>query len=168
MVIPDFDVKASKSDRDEGVKGSNDCHQPAAWHVGLRLARKVAASNDWHDGWLNDDVKQFLSLKETKHSWQPAGLKAPNLRLTKPTANYLLAMKAVALSSRRSPPGHGGDEQDVDFLIRKMEVHSVEHIQRIVYKYFPDTPPSDLATAIIENIINTVKKERATHANETP
>ena len=77
-------------------------------------------------------------------------------------------MKAVALSSRRSLPGHGGDEQDVDFLIRKMGIDSVERVQEIVDKYFPDTPLSDVATAIVGNIIDTANKKRAAHADETP
>lgn len=126
--------------------------------AGLRLARKVAQAKDWHDGWLNDDVRMFLSPKETKHDWRPRGLEAPHLRLTKPTANYLLAMKAVALSGRRSLPGHAGDEQDLDFLIRKMKIGSLERVQEIVENYFPDTVLSDLALEIIRSIIKNARR----------
>jgi hypothetical protein len=85
--------------------------------VGKRLAIKVAQERGWHDDWLNDDVKQFVSAVETRTAWRPPGLNAPAIKITKPTAKYLLAMKVMAC--RKSLPGYAGDEADIAFLLKK-------------------------------------------------
>lgn len=119
--------------------------------VGRRLALKVAQERGWHDDWLNDDVKQFVSTVETRDAWTPPGLNAPAIKLTKPTAKYLLAMKVMAC--RRALPGYAGDEADIAFLLKKMAIQSTAEVERIVDQYFPDTVLPAATLAVLEKYI---------------
>lgn len=119
--------------------------------VGRRLAAKVAQERGWHDDWLNDDVKQFVSTVETRDAWTPPGLNAPAIKITKPTAKYLLAMKVMAC--RRSLPGYAGDEADIAFLLKKMAIKNAGEVEHIVDQYFPDTVLSAATLAVIEKLL---------------
>lgn len=119
--------------------------------VGRRLAAKVAQERGWHDDWLNDDVKQFVSTVETRHAWSPPGLNAPAIKITKPTAKYLLAMKVMAC--RRALPGYAGDEADIAFLLGKMAIKSTDEVERIVDKYFPDTVLPAATLVVLEKLL---------------
>ena len=119
--------------------------------VGRRLAAKVAAERGWHDDWINDDVKQFVSTVENRDTWTPKGLNAPAILITKPTAKYLLAMKVMAC--RRALPGYVGDEADIAFLIKKMAVKNVGEVERIVDQYFPDTVLPAATLTVIEQLL---------------
>ncbi len=119
--------------------------------VGRRLAAKVAQERGWHDDWLNDDVKQFVSTVETRDVWTPPGLNAPAIKITKPTAKYLLAMKVMAC--RRSLPGYAGDEADIAFLLKKMAIKNAVEVERIIDKYFPDTVLPAATLVVIEKLL---------------
>jgi hypothetical protein len=119
--------------------------------VGRRLAAKVALEMGWNDDWINDDVRFFVSPVETRHPWRPRGLNAPYLRISKPTAKYLLAMKVMAC--RKALPGYLGDEADIAFLLKKMEIKSAAEVESIVDKYFPDTVLPAATNAVIEKIL---------------
>ena len=119
--------------------------------VGRRLVAKVAQERGWHDDWLNDDVKQFVSMVETRDAWTPPGLNAPAIKITKPTAKYLLAMKVMAC--RKSLPGYAGDETDIAFLLKKMTLKNASEVERIVDQYFPDTVLPAATLAVIEKLL---------------
>jgi hypothetical protein len=119
--------------------------------IGRQLVMRVAEEKDWSEDWVNDDVKQFVSMTETRHSWAPAGLNAPALRISRPTAKYLLAMKVMAC--RKALPGHPGDEVDIAFLLRKMEIKSFSEIEQIVDRYFPDTVLPPATQAVVERLL---------------
>lgn len=119
--------------------------------VGRRLAAKVAQERGWHDDWINDDVKQFVSTVETRDAWTPPGLNAPAIKITRPTAKYLLAMKVMAC--RRSLPGYAGDEADIAFLLKKMAIKNASEVEHIVDKYFPDTVLPAATLAVIEKLL---------------
>jgi hypothetical protein len=116
--------------------------------VGRRLAAQVALEMGWHDDWLNDDVRFFVSPVETRQPWKPPGLNAPQLRISRPTAKYLLAMKVMAC--RKAIPGHPGDEADIAFLLKKIAIKSAAEVERIVDQYFPDTVLPASTIAVIE------------------
>jgi hypothetical protein len=116
--------------------------------VGRRLAAMVAIEMGWHDDWLNDDVRFFVSPVETRQPWKPLGLNAPYLRVSRPTAKYLLAMKVMAC--RKAIPGYPGDETDIAFLLKKMAIKSATEVERIVDQYFPDTVLPASTIAVIE------------------
>jgi hypothetical protein len=67
------------------------------------------------------------------------------------TANYLLAMKAIAC--RRPLPGYRGDQEDLVFLIRKLEIKSVDEIQQRLDRFFPDEVISEENRLVLESLI---------------
>jgi hypothetical protein len=139
LMLLAYDSRQSTKDVDAII------HPP---EIGRRLAANVAQEMGWHDGWLNDDVRFFVSSVETRHSWTPRGLNAPYLKISRPTAKYLLAMKVMAC--RKALPGHPGDEADIAFLLKKMEIKSAAEVESIVDKYFPDTVLPAATIAVIE------------------
>ena len=117
---------------------------------GLKLADEVARELDLPENWLNDHVRMFIAPKE---QLRPIPWEGPGIKLTAPTAGYLLAMKALAC---RDPlPGYEGDLHDLRFLIQKMGLRSIEEIQVIIDKYYPD----DVITPEHELLLNELIEE---------
>ena len=58
------------------------------------------------------------------------------LKITRPSANYLLAMKCLA--GRSGLPGFAGDLEDIRFLVRKMGLRTSaevkERLERLYHK----------------------------------
>ena len=115
------------------------------------LIRKVAKEFELPEDWINDEVKQFLGTRE---SIRELPLELPGIQITVPTAGYLLAMKALAC--RRAFPGYKGDEDDLRFLIRKMEIRTCKEIQGWIDKYYPDDVPSLSDRSFLEQLIREV------------
>ena len=65
--------------------------------VALRLVQDVAQQLGLHESWLNDDVKQFVSDAGTfapLRIEELEGAARRHLKITRPSASYLLAMKS--------------------------------------------------------------------------
>lgn len=98
------------------------------------LAAAVAETRGLPADWLNDGVKGYLSA-------QPA-LTAedlplfPNLRLTRPTAQYLLAMKCLASRTGRAE-GEADDVADIRFLIRRLGLKSAPEVLEVIGAFYP-------------------------------
>src|SRR5947207_8221944 len=61
-----------------------------------RMVREVAERLGLHEGWLNDDVKRFVSDSGTFAPLQIEELETAakgHLKITRPSASYLLALK---------------------------------------------------------------------------
>lgn len=110
--------------------------------------RQVAREQGLPGDWLNDDVKQFLA---PRGAFRELPLELSGLRVIVPTASYLLAMKALA--SRRALPGYPGDEEDLRFLIRKLQIRTVEEVQAHVDRFYPDDVLTDGARALLGRLI---------------
>ena len=118
--------------------------------VARNLASKVAEELGLPDDWLNDHVKQFLAEKEAKRRLTESEF-GEGLRVSVPTAGYLLAMK---LRACRPPlPGYAGDYGDIRFLVRKMDMESVEAAEAIHNKFFPHDTLSDTAKEVVRGAI---------------
>ncbi|NBB78804.1 MAG: hypothetical protein GVY36_05070 [Verrucomicrobia bacterium] len=104
--------------------------------AGDRLVARVARELDLPEDWLNSDVSQFISPKvEAKR--RLAEIEAlTGLVVHVPSAQYLLAMKALAC--RRPIGAYRGDVDDLSFLIKKMEIRSIEPIQKAIDRFYPD------------------------------
>jgi hypothetical protein len=114
------------------------------------LAARVARELVLPDDWLNDHVKQFLAEKEAKRELPQSDF-GEGLRISVPTAAYLLAMK---LRACRPPlPGYSGDYGDIRFLIGKMQIRSVEAAEAIHDRFFPHDVLSDTAKEVIKSAI---------------
>lgn len=122
--------------------------------IARRLALKVAKELGLPDEWLNDQVKQFLAEKEAKRRLDEVDF-GEGLRVSVPTAAYLLAMK---LRACRPPlPGYPGDHGDIRFLVRKIGVTSVKTAEAIHDKFFPHDVLSDAAREVVRSAIQASK-----------
>ncbi|HTO05338.1 MAG TPA: hypothetical protein VL069_16635 [Opitutus sp.] len=111
-----------------------------------KLALQVAKELGLPEDWLNDQVKQFLAEQESKRLLHEADF-GKGLRVSVPTAAYLLAMK---LRACRPPlPGYPGDYGDIHFLVRKMGISSVRAAETVHDKFFPHDVLSDAAKAVV-------------------
>ena len=126
--------------------------RPAA--VAQKLAKKVAVELDLPADWLNDNVKQFLAEKESKRELSGDEF-GEGLRISVPTAHYLLAMK---LRACRPPlPGYAGDYADIRFLVTKMNLKSVEAAEAIHDKFFPHDALLEAAKEVVASALKPSK-----------
>jgi len=122
--------------------------------VAKRLVARVARELDLPEDWVNDDVKQFLAEKEAKREWGGTEF-GDGLRVSVPTAQYLLALK---LRACRPPlPGYAGDYEDIRFLVRKMALRSVAAAEKIHDLFFPH---DELAAAAKEVVASALPTDR--------
>jgi hypothetical protein len=105
--------------------------------IGERLVRSITQEEDLPEEWLDGGVRQFLSPKgETYVSKLPELEKLANLKISFPTASYLIAMKIRAASRARF--GYEGDLTDLKFLARKTNLKSLDEAQAHLEKFFDD------------------------------
>jgi len=139
-----YDARAMTKDVDAVILPSRE---------GLALAAQVGRELGLPENWLNDDVKTFLA---PAGQTRPLPWDMPGLMLTAPTASYLLAMKALAC---RAPlPGYQGDLDDLRFLIRKLSIRSVDDIQKVIDKYYPDDVITPEHVVLLEAILEEVNR----------
>ena len=127
--------------------------------VARRLIARVAAERGLHDGWLNDDVKQFVSSREAKNELIIANVSPLGLHVTRPTAKYLLAMKVMAC--RKPLPGYEGDYKDIEVLLRVTKLKTVSQVQTIIDAFFPETIIPDSVQAVLGDIFDKITRERS-------
>ena len=121
--------------------------QPAA--VAKRLLAIVAAEQDLPDDWVNDHVRQFVAPREAKR--RLATDYGPGLKISVPTAAYLLALK---LRAGRPPlPGDRGDEADLEFLLRKIRPRSPAAVAASFEKFFPGDTLTDSARQLVARVL---------------
>ena len=124
-----YSSRESTKDIDAIVKPSD---------IALRLAKEVAKQLGLHEGWLNDDVKRFVSDLGTFAPLQIAELEGAakqHLKITRASASYLLAMKCLAC--RSALPGYSGDIVDIRFLVAKMDIRTLEQIDEHIARFYP-------------------------------
>jgi hypothetical protein len=113
------------------------------------LAGSIGEANQLPKDWLNDGVKGFLSVK---HNVIEGNLpQFPNLRLTMPTPEYLLAMKCMA-SRINVSENEGGDVRDIVFLIRHLKLKNAAEVMRIVAEYYPPNRIPIKAQYLVESL----------------
>jgi hypothetical protein len=123
--------------------------------IAKRLALQVAKELGLSEDWLNDHVKQFLAEKEAKRRLAESAF-GEGIRVSVPTAAYLLAMK---LRACRPPlPGYAGDYADIRFLIRKMDIASVEAAEAIHDKFFPHDVLAGAAKEVVRTAIESARE----------
>lgn len=87
---------------------------------------KIAEKYGLNEGWLNFAVKIFVVEHEKQILFDFS-----NLKVYAPTADYLLAMKVLALRAESF------DATDVEFLIKHQNLRSLEEVLKIVADYYP-------------------------------
>ena len=89
------------------------------------LVRKIAESEGLPGDWLNDAVKGFIAPDAPRDYY----LSLPNLDVYAVSPEYLLAMKLMAAREEL-------DLDDVIFLMRKLEISTVESASQTLLKFF--------------------------------
>jgi hypothetical protein len=98
------------------------------------LAREIAAEQQLPMDWLNDGVKGFVSARhETTTGNLP---QYPNLRVTMPVPEYLLAMKCMA-ARIGGTAGEPTDVADIIFLTRHLKLQTAKAVLDLVGDYYP-------------------------------
>lgn len=118
--------------------------------AGKRLAAAVAREQGLAEDWLNDQVRQFVAEKEEKRKLLGADF-GPGLKVSAPTAAYLLALKLRA--NRPRLPGYAGDEADIEFLLKKIRPKSVTAVEELFARFFPKDDLGDRARLLIGRVL---------------
>ncbi|MCK4620425.1 MAG: hypothetical protein KAT52_10805 [Desulfobacterales bacterium] len=89
-------------------------------------AKEIANEYELVNDWLNDGVKGFLVEHPRK-----VFLNLSHLVVMVAEPEYMLAMKS--LSARID----GTDSKDIEFLINKLQITTVDEVFKIIDKYYP-------------------------------
>lgn len=115
----------------------------------IAAAQQVAGEMGFELDWLNDGVKGFVSSEgEVTSDGMPV---FTNLRVMRPTTEYLLAMKCLA--SRVADYGTGGDKIDVATLIKHLGITDPAAVIDIVVSYYKESIIQPKVQYFIEEIV---------------
>lgn len=120
-----------------------------------RLAQAVAERLNLQPAWLNDDVRRYTSIDGTFAPLRIQELERTaneRLKITRPSASYLLAMKCLA--GRAPLPGFAGDLEDIKFLVRKMGIKTVEEVESHLVKFYPQETLSPKLAELLRGILH--------------
>ncbi len=121
--------------------------QPTA--LTRELVRRIGEERQLPSDWLNDGVKGFVSARhETTTGSLP---QFPNLRLTMPVPEYLLAMKCMA-ARVGGTSGEGSDISDIVFLIRHLRLEKASSVLALVGQYYPENRIPMRAQYLLEGL----------------
>ena len=105
----------------------------------ITSARQVAEEFGFEPDWLNDGVKGFIS---DEAEYTADGMPVfSNLRIMRPTTEYLLAMKCLA--SRAADAATDGDRADIMTLLKLTGITSASDVCDLVVRYYKESllPP---------------------------
>ena len=99
-----------------------------------RASDTIASERGWPKDWLNDAVKGFVSEHGEHRVYEEyIDDRQMGLRVFVPTAEYLLAMKCMAM---RINDEEGHDVADIQHLIADLGIKTVDAVFAIVEKYY--------------------------------
>jgi hypothetical protein len=137
---------------------SEDVDAVAATDQGLidQLAREIAVERGWAPDWLNDGVRTYLSPNVDGLGQHHVLFRTypdeqrPGLRVFVPTAEYLLAMKLIAM--RLDPAGGSSDLGDILRLIEVVSIVDKRELQSFAEMFYPEARVSGRVRLGIETI----------------
>jgi hypothetical protein len=129
--------------------------------VTARLAQAVADALGLDRSWLNEGVKQFVSDLGTFapleiHELESAAKQ--RLRITRPSASYLLAMKCLA--GRSALPGYEGDFADIRFLLQRLGIRSISEIEAHIDRFYPHDTLTPRTQEILAGVLAELERGR--------
>ncbi|HLY57575.1 MAG TPA: hypothetical protein VKS60_18570 [Stellaceae bacterium] len=136
-----------------------------------RAAHTIASRHGWPLDWLNDGVRTYLSphvegfAQHTLFRTYPKEA-TPGLRVFVPTAEYMLAMKLMAL---RLDPGSG--RKDLDDILNLMQVAGLERkgdILAFASRFYPEARTSAKLALSIDQLWTEYARRLERPANEAP
>jgi hypothetical protein len=136
-----------------------------------KAAEAIAARRGWPRDWLNDGVRTYLSPlvdgfeQHTLFRTYPRE-EAPGLRVFVPTAEYMLAMKLMAL--RLDPGGGKSDLEDILSLMQVAGMKEKGDILRFASHFYPEARTSGKLVLAIDHLWNEYSRRLERPALETP
>jgi hypothetical protein len=134
-------------------------------------AQTIAAHRSWPRDWLNDGVRTYLSPlvdgfeQHTLFRTYPRE-ETPGLRVFVPTAEYMLAMKVMAL---RLDPGAGkSDLEDIPSLMQVTGMKEKSDILRFASRFYPEARTSGKLVLAIDHLWNEYRRQPERPAHEAP
>jgi len=119
----------------------------------MTASRQVAEEFGFEPDWLNDGVKGFVSDEaEITSDGMPV---YSNLRIMRPTTEYLLAMKCLA--SRAAEFGTEGDRADIITLLKETGLTDSAEVCDLVASYYKESLLPPRVRFYIEELISEVK-----------
>ncbi|MSU49294.1 MAG: hypothetical protein EXS37_09455 [Opitutus sp.] len=115
----------------------------------MPLVEEVAKELNLDADWLNDDVKVWVAENEQGALIPFAEISevVPGVSIRRPSAKYLLAMKARA--ARLPLPGQRRDYDDLVYLLRHTRTTTVEAVDKLVERHFMQDCPPEKNRAIV-------------------
>lgn len=120
------------------------------------LIAKVADELGLPADWMNNGVQDFVGSRESLARFSE--LIVPGLLITRPSAEYLLAMKCMA--ARLPTPFRAGDVADLRFLIRKLAITSIAQVDAIVGDFYGGRSLEGGKRWLVEQLIQEVRREK--------
>jgi len=112
------------------------------------VSGEVCIFGGLEEAWLNDGVKGFLSDQGEVTS---AGMPVfENLRVQRPTTEYLLAMKCLA--SRVGDYSQEGDRGDVTRLLKELEMSKPSEVCKLVEGFYKESQVPAKVRFFIEEV----------------
>lgn len=112
-----YDARPSTKDVDAVFRPAQQMRQ---------AIKRVADAFELREDWLNDAVKGFVVQHPQRILWNLS-----NLKVFVPEPDYLLAMKTLAARVEAT------DRQDVQFLIKVLNLKTPQEVFGILEKYYP-------------------------------
>lgn len=134
-------------------------------------AQTIAARRGWPGDWLNDGVRTYLSphvegfAQHTLFRTYPDEA-TPGLRVFVPTAEYILAMKLMAL---RLDPGSG--RNDLEDILNLMQVAGMKNkadILRFATRFYPEARTSAKLMLAADHLWNEYNRRLERPEHESP
>jgi hypothetical protein len=120
------------------------------------LARVVQSELDLPQNWLNDAAKGFISPRQEVVEGDLPQFE--HLRITAPTAEYMLAMKCMA-SRLPGGPDEPGDLQDIELLLQRLNLGAVEAALSIVARFYPESRVPARARFVLEDALSRMHRD---------
>jgi len=115
----------------------------------ITSALQVAEEFGFEADWLNDGVKGFVS---DEAEFTADGMPVfSNLRIMRPTTEYLLAMKCLA--SRAADASTDGDRADIMTLLKLTDIRDAATVCDLVVRYDKETPLPPRVRFYIEELV---------------
>jgi hypothetical protein len=134
-------------------------------------AQTVAARRGWPRDWLNDGVRTYLSpqvegfAQHTLFRTYPSE-QTPGLRVFVPAAEYMLAMKLMAL--RLDPASERNDREDILNLMQVTGMKEKADIVQFAASFYPEARTSGALALAIDDLWNEYSRRVERPAHEPP
>lgn len=113
------------------------------------LIKHVAAELALPEDWMNSGVKTFVGARESRVGFPE--LQIHGLVLTRPSPEYLLAMKCLA--ARLPNLFRSGDVEDISFLLRRLRIRSIKEVDAIIGDFYGDRRLENGKRWLVEKLI---------------